>query len=71
MNGGKEATAKWTGYHDAKSKIRSFGLSDTQNLIARVKEADSDLKEIFTSVLSHMNSVPLKNFLNICLYTRS
>jgi hypothetical protein len=47
MNGGKEATAKWTGYHDAKSKIRSFGLSDTQNLITRVKEADSDLKEIF------------------------
>lgn len=47
MNGGKEATAKWTGYHAAKNKIRSFGLSDTQNLIARVKEADSDLKEIF------------------------
>jgi hypothetical protein len=47
MTGGKEDTAKWSGYLSLKLKIRSFGHSDTQNLIARVKETDNDLKEIF------------------------
>ncbi len=54
MNGGKEATAKWTGYLAVKKKIRSFGHSDTQNLIARVKEADSDLKR---DILQELHSI--------------
>ncbi len=45
--GGKTELVKWTGISSLKLKIRSFGLSDTQNLISRVKMADSDLKEIF------------------------
>jgi hypothetical protein len=47
MTGGKEVISNWSGVHALKLKIRNFGLSDTQNLIARVKDADSDLKEIF------------------------
>ncbi len=47
MTGGKMELAKWTGVPSLKLKIMSLRLSDTQNLITRVKEADGDLKEIF------------------------
>jgi hypothetical protein len=30
-----------------RAKIRSFGHSDTQNMIARLREADEDLRESF------------------------
>jgi hypothetical protein len=47
ISGGKEAMSQWTGVDQLRRTIRSFGLSDTKNMITRVKEADTDLKELF------------------------
>ena len=53
--GGKEAISQWSGVDQFRRTIRSFGLSDTKNMITRVKEADTDLRELFyqSSVLYH------------------
>ncbi len=47
LSGGKEAISQWTGVDQLRRTIRSFGLSDTKNMITRVKEANTDLKELF------------------------
>ncbi len=47
ISGGKEAISQWTGVDQLRRTIRSLGLSDIKNMITRVKEADTDLKELF------------------------
>jgi hypothetical protein len=47
LSGGKEAILQWAEVDQLRRTIRSLGLSDTKNLIARVKEDDTDLKELF------------------------
>jgi hypothetical protein len=51
--GGKEAVSLWTGVDQLRRTIRSLGLSDVKNMITRVKEADTDLKELF-----YRNAIP-------------
>ncbi len=38
---------QWSGVEPLRAKIRSFGRSDTQNMITRLREADEDLRESF------------------------
>ena len=38
---------QWSGVEPLRAKVRSFGRSDTQNMIARLREADEDLRESF------------------------
>jgi hypothetical protein len=47
MKGGKQAITQWSGVEPLRAKIRIFGRSDTQNMIARFREADEDLRESF------------------------
>ncbi len=47
ISGGKEAISQWTGVKPFRKSIRSFGLSDTKNMIARVKEAEMDIRDLF------------------------
>jgi hypothetical protein len=58
ISGGKEAVSQWTGVDQLRKMLRSLGLSDTKNMITRVKEADTDLKELFyrTSVPYHQRA---------------
>jgi hypothetical protein len=58
--GGKEAISQWLGVDLLRRTIRSFGLSDTKNMITRVKEADTDLRELFyrSTVLYHQRTAP-------------
>ena len=53
ISGGKEAISQWTGVDQLRKMLRSLGLSDTKNMITRVKEADTDLKELF-----YRNAIP-------------
>jgi hypothetical protein len=45
--GGKEAISRWSGVDQLRRTIRSYGLSDIKNMIARVKEAETDIRELF------------------------
>ncbi len=58
ISGGKEAMSQWTGVDQLRRTIRSLGLSDTKNMITRVKETDTDLRELFyrSSVLYHQRA---------------
>ena len=44
---GKDAISQWSGVDPLRKKIRSYGLSDIKNMIARVKEAETDIRELF------------------------
>ena len=47
MSGGKAAILQWTGVEPFRKTIRSLGKSDTKNMITRVKEAESDIRDVF------------------------
>jgi hypothetical protein len=47
ISGGKEAILQWTGVEPFRRSIRSLELSDTRNMITRVKEAESDIRDVF------------------------
>ena len=47
ISGGKEAILQWTGVEPFRRTIRSYELSDTRNMITRVKEAESDIRDVF------------------------
>ncbi len=47
ISGDKEAMSQWTGVEQFRRAIRSFGLSDTKNMIMRVKEAETDIRDLF------------------------
>jgi hypothetical protein len=47
MSGGKAAILQWTGVEPFRKTIRSLGKSDTKNMITRVKEAESDIRDMF------------------------
>ncbi len=56
---GKEAIfLQWSGVDQLRRTIRSFGLSDTKNMITRMKEADTDLRGLFyrSSVSYHQRA---------------
>ena len=45
--GGKEAISRWSGVDPLRRTIRSYGHSDIKSMIARVKEAETDIRELF------------------------
>ncbi len=47
ISGGKEAISQWSGVEQFRRAIRSFGLSHTKNMITRVKEAETDIRDLF------------------------
>jgi hypothetical protein len=47
ISGGKEAMIQWTGVEPFRKTIRSYDFTETKNMIARVKEAESDIRDVF------------------------
>jgi len=50
LAGGKKAISQWTGVEPLRRTIRSYDFSETKNMITRVKEAESDIRDVFYSL---------------------